>query len=84
MSTVSRRFHETLNLMTAQLEWLIKWPDREELWKTMPNSFRACYGVKVGAIVDCYEIKIERHRLIWWQNHPHGRAINMQTQQKFS
>ena len=45
--------------MTAQLEWLIKWPDREELWKTMPNSFRACYGVKAVAIVDCYKIKIE-------------------------
>ena len=59
MSTVSRQFHETLDLMTAQLEWLIKWPDRKELWKTMPNSFRACYGVKVVAIVDCYEIKIE-------------------------
>ena len=25
----------------------------------MPNCFRACYGLKVVAIVDCYEIKIE-------------------------
>jgi len=25
----------------------------------MPNCFRACYGTKVVAIVDCYEIKIE-------------------------
>ena len=25
----------------------------------MPDCFQACYGVKVVAIVDCYEIKIE-------------------------
>ena len=37
------------------LEWLRKWPEREQLWK-LPNCFR---GTKVAAIVDCYEIKIE-------------------------
>ena len=58
-ATISRRFHEALDIMATRLEWLIKWPDREELWKTMPNCFRPCYGVKVVAIVDCYEIKIE-------------------------
>lgn len=58
-STVSRRFHETLDVMATRLEWLIKWPDREELWKTMPSCFRATYGTKVIAIVDCFEIKIE-------------------------
>ena len=56
---VSRHFHETLDLMATCLEWLIKWPDREELWKTMPSCFCATYGTKVIAIVDCFEIKIE-------------------------
>ena len=37
-STVSRCFHETLDVMATRLEWLIKWPDREELWKTMVNN----------------------------------------------
>ena len=59
IATISRRFHEALDVMATRLEWLFKWPDREELWKTMPNCFQACYGVKVVAIVDCYEIKIE-------------------------
>ena len=39
--SVDQQYHADfmrLDLMTAQLEWLIKWPDREELWKTMPNS----------------------------------------------
>ena len=59
VATVSRLLHETLDIMVAKLEWLIKWPTREELWKTTPNCFRTCYGTKVIAIVDCYEIKIE-------------------------
>ena len=59
LATVSHLFHETLDIMLTRLEWLIKWPAREELWKTNPNCFRACYGTKVVAIVDCYEIKIE-------------------------
>ena len=50
VATVSRLFHETLEVMVARLEWLIKWPERNELWKTMPNCFRACYGTKVVAI----------------------------------
>jgi len=59
LATVSHLFHATLDVMTVRLDWLIKWPEREQLWKTMPNCFRACYGTKVVAIVDCYEIKIE-------------------------
>ena len=58
-ATVSRQFHETLDVMYTRLEWLIKWPERAELQKTMPNCFRATYGTKVVAIVDCYEIKVE-------------------------
>ena len=59
LATVSRSFHATLEVMMVHLQWLIKWPEKEQLWKTMPNCFRACYGTKVVAIVDCYEIKIE-------------------------
>jgi len=55
LATVSRLFHETLDVITVQLEWLIKWPEREELWKTMQNCFRTCYRTKVVAIVDCYD-----------------------------
>jgi len=58
-ATVYRQLHETLDVMYTRLEWLIKWPERAELQKTMPNCFRATYGSKVVAIVDCYEIKVE-------------------------
>ena len=39
-TTISRRFHEALDIMATRLEWLIKWPERAELCKTMPNCFR--------------------------------------------
>ena len=39
---------------------LIKWPSREALQRTMPFSFRAHYGLRVVAIIDCFELFIEK------------------------
>ena len=39
-TTISRQFHEALDIMATRLEWLIKWPERAELCKTMPNCFQ--------------------------------------------
>ena len=60
ISTLSRRFNEMLDIMAIRLDFLIFWPDRENLQKTMPLCFRPTYGLKVAAIIDCYEIKIEK------------------------
>ena len=62
VSTVARRFHEMLHITYNQLDFLIYWPAREELWKTMLLSFCEAYGLSVAAYInDCYEIKIEKH-----------------------
>jgi len=60
LSTMVRRYHELLHLLYTRLKFLIMWPERENLRKTMPLCFRAVNGVKVVAIIDCYEIKIEK------------------------
>ena len=60
ISMLSRRFNEMLDIMAIRLDFLIFWPDREDLQKTMPLCFRPTYGLKVAAIIDCYEIKIEK------------------------
>jgi len=60
MSTICRRFQDMLDLMYTRLDFLISWPDREQLRKTMPLCFRPTYGLKVAAIIDCYEIKVEK------------------------
>ena len=68
--TVSRRFDDMLNIMYTR-QFLIFWPDQEELWKTMPLQHN---GVKVAAIIDCYAIKIEKEAI-----QPFSKGSNLVT-----
>ena len=54
LSTMTRRYQEMIDMMYVRLNFLIFWPERENLIKTMPLCFRPVYGVKVVAIIDCY------------------------------
>ena len=58
ISTLARKFQEMLDIIAIRLDFLIFWPEHEELQKTMPLCFHPTYGLKVVAIIDCYEIKI--------------------------
>ena len=60
LSTMTRRYQEMIDMMYVQLNFLIFWPERENLIKTMPLCFRPVYGVKVVAIIDCYEVRIKK------------------------
>ena len=40
------------------LQPLVKWPDWEQLLKTMPMEFRKCFG-KCVAIIDSFEVFME-------------------------
>ena len=55
-STVSRTFAHWLLIMDVRLSPLIKWPEREELWKTMPQCFKFSFGNKTTVIIDCFEV----------------------------
>ena len=81
-STVSRRFDDMLNIMYTRLKFLVFWPDQEELWKTMPLCFHPHYGLKVAAIIDCYEIKIEKPsnllaRAATWSQYKHSNTVKI-------
>ena len=56
MSTVSRTFAHWLVIMDVRLSPLIRWPEREELWKTMPQCFKFSFGNKTTVIIDCFEV----------------------------
>ena len=60
LSTMTRRFQEMVDILYIRLNFLIMWPERENLRKTMPLCFQPVYGVRVVAIIDCYEIRIEK------------------------
>jgi len=55
-STVSRTFAHWLFIMDVRLWPLIRWPEREELWKTMPQCFKFSFGTKTTLIIDCFEV----------------------------
>ena len=82
ISTVSRRFHEALDVMAVRLKFLIHWPEREELRKTMPMCFRPAYGLKVVAIVDCYEVRIDKPshfvaKSATWSQYKHSNTVKV-------
>ena len=60
LSTMTRRYQEMIDMMYIRLNFLIFWPERENLIKTMPLCFWPVYGVKVVAIIVCFEVRIEK------------------------
>ena len=58
--TVSRIFWSWMIVMDARLSPLLKWPEREEIIRTMPACFEYSFGSKVTVIIDCFEVFIER------------------------
>lgn len=59
-TTVADAFHHTLGVMYAQLCPLVLWPSRECLLTSMPHQFAESFGKNVAAIVDCFEVFIEK------------------------
>ena len=60
VSTVSRTFQAWMVVMDVRLRPLIKWPEREELWRTMPQCFQYSFWKKTTVIIDCFEVFIDR------------------------
>ena len=78
-STVSRYFSKWLELLYVKLSFMILWPDRDDLLKTMPLEFRRHFRQCV-IIIDCFEIFIERPtallpRAQTWSNYKHHNTI---------
>ena len=59
-STVSRIFSSWLVVMDTRLFPLLSWPEREQLWRTMPQCFMYSFGKKVTVVIDCFEVFIEK------------------------
>jgi len=67
--------------MSARFDSLIYWPSREKQYECMPLQFReSCYGAKVVAIVDCFEVIMERPSNTLaasqtFSNYKHGQRV---------
>ena len=58
-SNVSRIITKWLNVMSQRLHFLIAWPERDQLRKTMPSCFLENFK-KCAVILDCFEVFIEK------------------------
>lgn len=79
-TTISRILSRWLQLMDIRLTPLIRWPEREELQKTMPWCFRSHYDLRVTSIMDCFELFIEKPtallaRSATWSTYKHHNTI---------
>jgi hypothetical protein len=75
-TTASRIFSKWISVMELRLSFLIVWPDRDSLRKTMPFCFQCHYGLKVVSIIDCFEIFIKKPsnllaKSITWSQYQH-------------
>ena len=59
-SVVSRILSTWLTVMDVRLAPLVKWPGRDELYRTMPRCFLDSFGRKTTVLIDCFEIFIDR------------------------
>ena len=60
MSPISTIFLKSLTILDTKLKPFIKWPDQEVWWLSTLACYRASFGKKVVAIIDCFEIFIEQ------------------------
>lgn len=58
--TISRVFQAWMIAMDTRLSSMIKWPEREDLWRTMPQRFQFSFGKKTTVVIDCFEVFIDR------------------------
>ncbi len=57
-STVSKNFRKWIDVCYIRLSPLIKWPEREQLLKTMPEEFKRGFN-RCVCIIDCFEVFCE-------------------------
>ena len=60
VTTISRVFYHWIVVMDARLFRFVYWPDRDHLWKTMPQCFQYAFGKKTTVVIDCFEVFIEK------------------------
>ena len=75
-----RIFDRWIHVMSVRLNFLIQWPEQEELQATMPLVFQRNFGKKVAVIIDCFEIFTERPssliaRAMTWSNYKHHNTV---------
>ena len=70
VTTVSRIFSYWMVVMDVKLKFMISWPEREQLWQTMPMCFQYAFGKKVTVVMTALKCLLNVH-LIYLQELRH-------------
>ncbi|KAM4585674.1 uncharacterized protein V3H82_004649 [Fundulus diaphanus] len=75
---VSAILNSAIPIIAKKLEFLIRWPTKDEVLKNMPNVFRRRYR-RARVIIDCCEIFIQRPAYLsahgkTWSNYNHHKT----------
>lgn len=78
-TTAARIFVKVLNILYYRFKSLIAWPEREDLKRNVPACFKDNFK-SVTAIIDCFEIFIEKPSNLdaaakTWSNYKHHHTI---------
>ena len=60
-SVVSRILSTWLTVMDVRLAPLVKWPGRDELYRTMPRCFLDSFGRKTTVIISSNSLSLQPH-----------------------
>uniref|UniRef100_A0A8C6THM2 DDE Tnp4 domain-containing protein n=1 Tax=Neogobius melanostomus TaxID=47308 RepID=A0A8C6THM2_9GOBI len=78
-TTVSDVLNRCIPIMADKLKFLIHWPEREDVLRTLPRVFKPWYK-NARSIIDCTEIYIDRPgnltaRASTWSNYKHNNTL---------
>ncbi|XP_033729835.1 uncharacterized protein LOC117319035 [Pecten maximus] len=79
VTTISEVMNQSLPKLAEKLAFLIQWPDKESLVRSMPSVFKKIYP-KCVSIIDCFEVFIQRPgqltaRCQTWSNYKHNNTV---------
>lgn len=57
--TASNLFYKCLFVLYCKLKHFVDWPKRQQMWETMPKSFKEAFGSHLAVIIDCFEVLCE-------------------------
>lgn len=80
-SAVSRIINGGLPEIAKALAFLVRWPEKEEILRTLPSVFKPTYS-RCRVIIDCTEFFIERSRnltvrALTWSNYKHHNTLKV-------
>lgn len=77
---VSRIYNTWVILLSEELSFLVPWPNRGEIRKTLLERFRNYPNLRI--IIDCFELFIQKAKLpskqkITWSNYKHRNRVRL-------